>query len=532
MTPRNISSLLFGGLALAGIPTIANAQIGKEVAIPTHLSDGQEFLIRTGVLIDHGKHLFSANWTGQEGGGRPMTKGTGNPLADPSDKLIFPKNFNRISAPDANSCAGCHNAPFGIAGGGGDIVGNVFVLGQRFDFATFNHAGSTMPTKNAFDEAGNPVILQSIANSRATLGMFGSGYIEMLAREITAELQMERNTLPPTGGTIALMSKGISYGTLKRNGDGTWDVSGVTGLVAPSLSTSGQTGPNLIIRPFHQASNVVSIRQFSNNAFNHHHGIQTEERFGIGADPDGDGYVNEMTIADVTAVSVFQATMAVPGRRIPTDPTLKTAIALGEQRFQSINCVRCHIPTLPLSPGGNLYTEPNPYNPNSPPNLQVGNYPTLTVDLNSMAISLPLPRLSADGMGITNVPAFTDLKVHDITSGAGDPNREALDMNQPAGSGGFFAGNPRFITRKLWGAANEPPYFHHGQYATLRQAVEAHAGEAAVERAAYGALPMAEQDAVIEFLKSLQVAPPTVTSLVFDEFNNPTTWPAFPATYP
>src|SRR5262249_18300667 len=150
-------------------------------------------------------------------GGRPMRKGTGNPLSDPSNPLVFPRNFNRISAPDSNSCAGCHTQPFGIAGGAGDIVANVFVLGQRLDFATFD-AGNTMPTESAFDERGLPVTLQTIANSRITIGMFGSGYIEMLARQITADLQAVRNSVPP-GGSRALASKGISYGTLARRPD-------------------------------------------------------------------------------------------------------------------------------------------------------------------------------------------------------------------------------------------------------------------------------------------------------------------------
>src|SRR5258708_10967136 len=38
------------------------------------------------------------------------------------------------------------------------------------------------------------------------------------------------------------------------------------------------------------------------------------------ADPDGDGFTNELTTADLTAVSLFQATLAVPGRVIPNDP--------------------------------------------------------------------------------------------------------------------------------------------------------------------------------------------------------------------
>src|SRR5207244_10024170 len=111
------------------------------------------------------------------------------------------------------------------------------------------------------------------------------------------------------------------------------------------------------------AGNVVSIRQFSNNAFNHHHGIQSTERFGKDTDPDGDGVTNELTRADVTAVSIFQATMAVPGREIPNDPEIEAAVLAGEQRFSAIGCTSCHIPALPLNRQGWIFTEPNPFNP-------------------------------------------------------------------------------------------------------------------------------------------------------------------------
>ena len=44
------------------------------------------------------------------------------------------------------------------SGGGGDFVTNVFVLGQRFDFATFGvlDVGEEIPTRGAFDENGDP----------------------------------------------------------------------------------------------------------------------------------------------------------------------------------------------------------------------------------------------------------------------------------------------------------------------------------------------------------------------------------------
>src|SRR5438093_9770742 len=186
---------LLGVLAFGATVSSQAPMIGREVAVPRHLEDGEEFTISTKALIDHGRALFTAVWTIQEGGGRPLTKGTGNPLSDPSSPLLFPRNFNRISAPDANSCAGCHNLPFGIAGGGGDIVANVFVLGQRFDFASFD-PNDRVPTKSSVDEISQNVTLQNIANSRATLGMFGSGFIEMLARQMTRDLQATRDTIP------------------------------------------------------------------------------------------------------------------------------------------------------------------------------------------------------------------------------------------------------------------------------------------------------------------------------------------------
>jgi len=91
------------------------SSIGREVSVPTHLKDGQEFSIPLETLLKEGKLLFNAIWTEQEGGGRPLTKGTGRPLADPSRPLTGTRAFNRVSGPDANSCAGCHNVPYGIS---------------------------------------------------------------------------------------------------------------------------------------------------------------------------------------------------------------------------------------------------------------------------------------------------------------------------------------------------------------------------------------------------------------------------------
>lgn len=474
-----------------------DSQIGKETAVPIHLQDGDEYQRSIAQLIDFGRKLFVARWTAQDGAGRPKTKGTGAPLSDDQHPLVFPRNFNRISGPDTNSCAGCHNMP---DVGGGDIVGNVFVLGQRFDFVTFD-SSDPVPTKGAVDERGVPVTMQSVADSRKTVGMFGSGFIEMLARQITADLQGIRDLTAP-GTSRNLVSKGVYFGRIARRPDGSWDTSYVQGIPAPGLATSGQEPPDLIIRPFHQAGNVISLRQFTNNAYNHHHGIQSEERFGIGVDADGDGFVNELTRADVTAAVLFQATLPVPVQLMPSDETVANAIRNGEILFSRIGCGSCHIPKLPLDNKGWIYTEPNPYNP--PGNLQTGDAATISVDLTSD--ELPGPRLKPRG-GVVWVPAFTDFKLHDITTGPQDPNHEPCDMNQPAGSPAFFLGNSKFLTRRLWGIANQHPFGHHGMYTTIREAVLAHHGEAQDTFLAFQSLSKYDQDSIIEFLKSLRIVP-------------------------
>ena len=506
--------VLLSALTLGAQST--RSSIGREVSVPAHLQDGQEFTLPLPDLLKHGLLLFTATWTEQEGGGRPLTKGTGRPLSDPSRPLTGNRAFNRLSAPDAGSCAACHNAPYSIVGGGGDFVTNVFLLGQRFDFLTFD-GKDTLPTRGAVDESGRPVSMQDAADQRASTGMFGAGYLEMLARQMTEDLQAIRGTIK-AGETKALVSKGVGFGKLTLTTAGLWDTSKVEGLGRVSLlSTGSGMPPSLIIRPWHQASNVVSLREFTNTAYNQHHGIQSTERFGLDTDPDGDGFTNELTRADVTAVAVWQATLQVPGRVIPRDPEIERAVLQGERAFARIGCASCHIARLPLDKRGWIYSEPNPFNPAG--NLRLGEARELKVDLSSDL--LPAPRLHPSGETAW-VDAYTDFKLHDICE-PGDA--EHLDMNQSHWSPRLREGNCRFLTKRLWGAANEPPFFHHGLFTTLRQAVLAHAGEAKGSRQAFEALAASERDAVIEFLKTLQILPPGTKDRIVDENFKPRTWP-------
>jgi len=129
--------------------------------------------------------------------------------------------------------------------------------------------------------------------------------------------------------------------------------------------------------------------------------------------------------------------MAVPGRVIPNDPEIEKAVLNGEAVFDKIGCSSCHIPKLPLTKRGWIYTEPNPYNP--PTNLRSGTTRSVALDLNNE--DLPLPRLAPDSSNadVVWVPAFTDFKLHDICPPE-DPG-EPLDMNQTPWTSKFRQGN-------------------------------------------------------------------------------------------
>lgn len=509
-----LCSLAWGAVGLIDASRLQSG-IGNELGLAEHLQDDEEFKISLPALLEHGRRVFSANWTTEEGGGRPRTKGNGRGLSDPTLSLTGARGFNRISGPDANSCMGCHNQPYGVAGGSGDFVTNVFVLGQRFDAVTFDR-NDTTPTRGALDEKGEPVTLSSVGNSRHTPGLFGSGYVEMLAREMTTDLQRIRDSMK-RGETRLLISKGVNFGRLTRKEDGLWDVREVQGLPRLSLITATPLDPpTLVIRPWHQAGNSVSLRDFTNTSFNHHHGIQTIERFGANTDPDGDGFSNELTRADVTAATLFQAVMAVPGQVIPNKPEIEQAIARGQALFNNqFACASCHTPSLPLSRQSWTFVEPGPFNP--PGNMKAGDAKSVRVALNDD--SLPQPRLKPAHPqdDVLWVPAYTDLKLHDISDPNDEMVQESLDMNWPVWAPKFLGGNRRFLTRRLWGVANSGPYFHHGLYTTMRQAVMGHAGEALASRQAFQAASKADQDALIEFLKSLQVLPPGTKELIVDE---------------
>ncbi len=455
-------------------------RIGERPAVDRHLDQAEIDSGRIGLrpLIRQGRLLFDAVFNALDGQGRPASTGAGAPRAPGQPAFI------RTSAPDSNSCSGCHAQP--RSGGAGDFVANVFVLAQVRDPVTMSVAPSDSDERN-------------------TLGMFGAGAIEMLAREMSADLiairEAARAEARSTGApaTRPLLTKGVSFGRVTVHPDGRVDPSGIEGV-----------DWDLIVKPFHQKGAVVSLREFSNNAMNHHHGMQSVERFGPGADPDQDGVRDELTVGDITAVTVFQASLPIPGRLLPSHPRRRAAALRGERIFADIACTSCHVPSLVLDVP--VFTEPNPFNPTG--NLRPSEVARpFAFDLTREGPGPHIYRLP-DGRAV--VRAFTDLKRHDLNDA--DYSHFANEILPQGNLAGFAAPSsftvpaaPRptraFLTRKLWDAGNSAPYGHRGDLTTQTEAIHFHGGEARGSRDAFFALPDGDRAAVIEFLKTLQVLP-------------------------
>lgn len=415
-------------------------------------------------IFDMGKRLFVANLNRCDGQGRPATTGTGN------KRVADQPAFVRTSAPDANSCFGCHNQP--LSGGGGDFVANVFVLAQALDPVT---------------ESISP----QFSNERNSLGMFGAGPIEMLGREMTAELRSQVQGL--SDGNHVLTTKGVHF-----------EVTIQGGVVVASKGVD----TDLMIKPFHQAGVVRSLREFTVNAFNHHHGLQAEERFDLnpakGFDFDEDGIHREMTVGDVTAVTLYQAALGTPGQVLPSDMKERRAIKHGEARFGAIGCISCHVPEMRLT--SRMFVEPNPLNP---PGTFSNAAQSISFDMTKEGEK---PRLQKVPGGGAIVRAFTDLKRHNLCDPMGQSGairhfcNERLAQGRPVQDG--KPGAEFFITRKLWDVGSSAPYGHRGDLTTITDAILAHGGEARPSRDAFVTLPFEDQASIVKFLKSLQVIPP------------------------
>ncbi|SON54446.1 putative thiol oxidoreductase [Hartmannibacter diazotrophicus] len=450
--------------AVAGDPPWAERTLTDPLDLGTVAREGDAAI---DALITRGGELFGAKFTTLDGAGRPMAT---QAIVPTKRKRPGANTFQRTSGLDANACSGCHNEP--ITGGAGEFVGNVFVS-EGFESAEFD---SLDP---------------QFSSERNTNALMGAGLIEMLAREMTAELHtIRQETLRKARAsgepvTEHLIAKGVDFGSITAAPDGMLDITKIEGIDS-----------DLVLRPFSQKGVFVSLRQFTVNALNQHHGIEAVERFGkrwTGADDfDEDGYKDEVSDGDISAMVAWQATLPTPTRRQDIPESWKAAAAQGEELFGKTGCAACHRPSLPLD--GLVFTDPGPSDMAGTLNASEVDTP-ISIDFARFDWVAKLPR---DEMGRVLVPLFGDLRRHKIADQRNDRLGNELLAQR-------FVARDDFMTAELWGIGSTAPYGHRGDMTTLDEVIRAHGAEGADAAKAFEALAEDDRSAIIAFLKTLVI---------------------------
>ena len=393
--------------------------------------------------------------------------------------------YLRINGLDSRSCNECHSLisnftlppQLGI-GGAGTVSQSAFPAGTLLDIAdTFDDRIRYMPDHD-------PDLLLKFDGVADYNGrfinppfLFGGGGVELVAKEMTHDLQaiLEHARHGEPGEIFVLETHGTKFGYIVALGyhhQVELHLDGIGLNDPPDLSDEKQ----LVVRPFGRKGDAFSMRDFDRGAMQFHFGIQPTEVVGFDKDADQDGVVNEIRDVEMTVLHIFDVTNPPPFMK-PLDYNAQ----IGYERFLEIGCSSCHRPQtatygrrVPLAfredetdPWANVYLE---------------------IDLTRFGFA-PDPL----GTGVI-VPMFSDLKRHDM----GPELAETCEACKKVP-------NEDFITARLWGIADTGAYLHDGRATTLRQAIEAHGGEAEeVKRAFKEDLTPLDQRRLIHFLRQLR----------------------------
>ncbi|HXW19207.1 MAG TPA: di-heme oxidoredictase family protein, partial [Roseiarcus sp.] len=334
----------------------------------------------------------------------------------------------------------------------------------------------------------------TFSSERHTIALMGAGLVELLAREMTADLQNERNAAVKrawaTGEpvTVDLLAKGVRFGSITAHSDGVVDLDLIQGVDA-----------DLIVRPFSRKGVFTSLRQFSINAMNVHHGMEAMERFGARWTGSHDfaesGVPDAVTPGDISALTLFQASLAPPIVKKDLPDDWRAAATQGAKDFVTLGCASCHIQQLPLK--SMIFTDPAPYDMAG--TLRAGETgEEIKLDLSKLPFA---ERLQKNDKGEWLIPLFSDLKRHLMV----DSEVNALGNELQAQR---FVERDVFLTPRLWGVGSTSPYGHRGDFRTLDEIIRAHGGEALFSRNAYLDEDKATRENVIAFLRSLQIEAP------------------------
>ena len=395
--------------------------------------------------------VFSTPFTKLDGHGHGPVSAHDPDFLETRPTLQGNGTFLRVNGLDAQTCMECHSVlsnavvPFRFGVGG---------VGSSSSNAMFK------PTWIDPTDGGKENFNGRFINPPF---LFGSGGVELLGKEMTLDLQQLRAQAQQNPGTrVALVTKGVSFGSISCQQDGTCDTSQVEGVDA-----------DLVVRPFGRKGEFPTVRAFDVEAMEFHFGMEPVELVGEGVDRDNDGVINEVTIGQISALHIFNTTLTPPIMHLSSDAQD------GQELFEHIGCADCHIPALTTNSPMLTYSFP-----------EVPTDPTANVFYSVDLSDYPAFFEEAEQGGLV-VPLFADLKRHDMGPGLAESFGEELAA--------------QFTTARLWGVADTAPYLHDGRALTLTEAITLHGGEAQEARDAFiQTLDDEEKADLLAFLRSLR----------------------------
>ena len=418
--------------------------------------------------VRRGRQLFQRKFTHAQGQGPNENDGVGDINTDKA-----------IGAGLSDSCALCHGRPRGSAGVGGNVV--------------------TRP------------------DSRDAPHLFGLGLREILGDEITTDLRnirslaLVRATQQHRAITMQLRSKGIDYGSITAQTDGSVDTSKISGV-----------DPDLRVKPFFAEGSEFSIRRFIVGALHNEMGLEASSDPDILAasagarvvTPSGmvlDGSVdkitpppaadpqngNEVDPAVVDHLEFYLLNYFKPGHGQQNETT-----ELGRDVFKQIGCTSCHVTNLTINHDRRVADLETNYDPVRGIFNSLFATAAPLIVLQDDRSGLPSMKLPAGGSFVVK-DLLTDFKRHDVGPKFYERNWDGTLQTE-------------FITRPLWGVGSTAPYGHDGRSMTLDDVILRHGGESQASRDAYAALSSRKSAALQAYLNSLVLFPPDDTASTLD----------------
>ena len=294
---------------------------------------------------------------------------------------------------------------------------------------------------------------ETIRTLRLSLNLLGDGFVEAVADQTLVDLSKQQ----------CKSSHGKICGQV---------------LYVPIVEAPGQMG----VGRFGWKDQHASLLSFSGDAYLNEMGITnrlqpTEVTNLCNAVSEPNDTPGPDGLSDIDHFARFIRATKAPAR--DTQLAGSAAAQKGLALFDKIGCASCHVATLTTAPAG--------------------------TKINGGTFAIPQALASA------TFHPYGDFLMHDVGTGDGilQATREHYghkvfaQMSDYLSKQDFESSRNKIRTAPLWGVRLRPRLMHDGTSLTLLEAVTRHRGEAAHVIQQFEKLKRPEQEAIIEFLKSL-----------------------------